>query len=131
LTVWKPWVTYTGTDSRYVTQKGKNYRDAQLGELVHSVAVEQLLEHELICGSEPTWEREEGEAIAEQQPPRASACEAAPSSWGRQLGVVEASLLEKHQVPLPDAPNVEVILRHFHRSRYGSSPLWFFCEEGL
>jgi hypothetical protein len=112
-----------GTDSRYVTQKGKNYRDAQLGELVHSVAVEQLLEHELICGSEPTWEREEGEAIAEQQPPRASACEAAPSSWGRQLGVVEAPLLEKHQVPLPDVPNVEVVLRHFHRSRYGSSPL--------
>jgi hypothetical protein len=57
--------------------KGKTYRDAQLGELIHSVAVEQLLEHEL------AWERGEGEAVAEQQPPRASACEAAMSSRGR------------------------------------------------
>jgi hypothetical protein len=33
--------------------------------------VEQLPEHELTCGSEPGWERGEGEAVAEQQPPRA------------------------------------------------------------
>jgi hypothetical protein len=46
--------------------KGKTYRDAQLGELIHSIAVEQLSEHELICGSEPAWEHEDGEAIAEQ-----------------------------------------------------------------
>jgi hypothetical protein len=26
---------------------------------------------------------------------------------------------------------VEVVLRHFHRSHYGSSPLWFFYGEGL
>jgi hypothetical protein len=26
---------------------------------------------------------------------------------------------------------VEVVLRHFHRSRYMSSPLWFFYREGL
>jgi hypothetical protein len=81
--------------------KGKTYRDAQLGEFVHSVAVEQLPEHELTCGSEPAWEREEGEAVAEQQPPRASGCEAAMSSWGRRLRVVEALLLEKHQAPVP------------------------------
>jgi hypothetical protein len=62
--------------------KGKTYRDTQLGEFVHSVAVEQLLEHELTCGSEPAWERGEVEAVAEQQPPRASGCEAAMSSWG-------------------------------------------------
>jgi hypothetical protein len=43
--------------------KGKIYRDAQLGELVHSVAVDQLPEHELTCGSEPAWERGEGEAV--------------------------------------------------------------------
>jgi hypothetical protein len=49
--------------------KGKTYKDAQLGELIHSVAVEQLSEHELACGSEPTWERGEGETVAEQQPP--------------------------------------------------------------
>jgi hypothetical protein len=54
--------------------KGKTYKDAQLGELVHSVAVEQLPEHELTCGSEPAWERGGGEAVAEQQPPRASGC---------------------------------------------------------
>jgi hypothetical protein len=106
--------------------KGKTYRDPQLGELIHSVAVEQLTEHELACGSEPAWERGEGEAVAEQQPPRASGCEAATSSRGRRLGVVEASIPEKHQASLPDAPNVEVVLRHFHRYRYRSSPLWFF-----
>jgi hypothetical protein len=60
-----------GNGSRCHT-KGKTYRDAQLGEFVHSVMVEQLPEHELICGSEPAWERE-GEAIAEQQPPRPQA----------------------------------------------------------
>jgi hypothetical protein len=46
--------------------KGKTYRDAQLGELIHSVAVDQLPEHELTCGSEPTWERGEDEVVAEQ-----------------------------------------------------------------
>jgi hypothetical protein len=47
-------------------------RDAQLGELIHSVMVEQLPEHELVCGSEPAWEHGKGEAVAEQQPPPAS-----------------------------------------------------------
>jgi hypothetical protein len=33
----------------------------------------------------------------------------------------------KNQItPLPGVPNVEVVLRHFHRCRYRSSPLWFF-----
>jgi hypothetical protein len=31
--------------------------------------------------------------------------------------------------PLPGAPHVEVVLRHFDRTSYGSSPLWFFCLE--
>jgi hypothetical protein len=110
--------------------KGKTYKDAQLGEFVHSVAVEQLLEHELACGSEPAWEREEGEPVAEQQPPRASGCEAATSSRGRRLGVVEALLLEKHQAPLPGAPNVELVLRHFHRRCYRSSPAVVLLLEG-
>jgi hypothetical protein len=79
--------------------------------------VEQLPEHELAYGSEPAWERGEGEAVAEQQPPQASGCEAATSSRGRRLGVVEVLLPEKHQALLPGAPNVEVDLRHFHRHR--------------
>jgi hypothetical protein len=54
--------------SRHVTRR-VTYRDAQLGELVHFVAVEQLPEHKLACGSEPAWESGEGEAVAEQQPP--------------------------------------------------------------
>jgi hypothetical protein len=72
--------------------------------------VEQLPEHELVCESEPAWERGEGEAVAEQQPPRASGCEAATSSRRRRLGVVEALLPEKYQAPLLGAPNVEVVL---------------------
>jgi hypothetical protein len=76
----------------------------------YSVAVEQLPEHELACGSEPTWERGEGEAFAEQQPPQASGCEATTSSQGRRHRVVKALLQEKHQAFLPDAPNVKVVL---------------------
>jgi hypothetical protein len=72
--------------------------------------VEQLSEHELAYESEPAWERGEGEDVAEQQRPRASGCEAAMSSRGRRLGVVEALLPEKHQAPLPGAPNIEVVL---------------------
>jgi hypothetical protein len=34
------------------------------------------------------------------------------------------------RLPLPGAPNVEVVLRHFHRCRYRSSLLWFFCWRG-
>jgi hypothetical protein len=89
---------------------GCRNKDAQLGEFVHSVAVEQLPEHELVYGSEPARERGEGEAVAEQLPPRASGYEATTSSRGRRLRVVEVLLLEKHQAPLPDAPNVKVIL---------------------
>jgi hypothetical protein len=84
--------------------------------------VEKLPEHELTCESEPAWEHEEGEVVAEWQPPRASGCEATTSSRGRQHGVVETSLPEKHQAPIPNSPNVEVVLRHFHRSCYRSSP---------
>jgi hypothetical protein len=63
--------------------KGKTYRYAQLGEFVHSVAVEHVLEHEVTCGSEPAGEkRGEGETAAERQPPRASECEVITSSWG-------------------------------------------------
>jgi hypothetical protein len=61
--------------------------------------IEQLPEHELVCESEPTWEHREGEAIAERQPPRASDCVAATSSRGRQHGLVEPPLPEKHQAP--------------------------------
>jgi hypothetical protein len=63
--------------------KGKTYRDAQLEELIHSIMVEQLPEHKLVCGREPAWEREEGETVAEQQPSRVSGCEGTTSSWGR------------------------------------------------
>jgi hypothetical protein len=93
--------------------------------------VGQLPEHELTYESELAWERGEGEAVAEQQPPRASDCEATTSSRGRRLGVVEAFLPEKHQAPLPGAPNVEVVLRHFHRCRYRSSTAVVLLLEGL
>jgi hypothetical protein len=56
---------------------------AQLGELVHSDAIEHTPEHNVVCGSEPAGEKhEEGETAAEQQPPRASGYEAATSSRG-------------------------------------------------
>jgi hypothetical protein len=74
-----------GNGSRHVTQRVKltetlNWEslfipsqlsscwstNSPVGELGHSVAVEQLPEHELACGSEPVWERGEGEAVSEQ-----------------------------------------------------------------
>jgi hypothetical protein len=46
--------------------KGKTYRYAQLGELVHSIVVEHASEHEIIYGSKPVREKhEEGEIVAE------------------------------------------------------------------
>jgi hypothetical protein len=45
---------------------GNIYGNVQLEELIHSVMIEQLPEHELICGSEPAWEHEEGEAVAKR-----------------------------------------------------------------
>jgi hypothetical protein len=81
LNVWKPWAIYT-EQIQTCHLKGKTYRDAQLRELVHSVMVKQLPKHKLACVSEPGWKREEAEAIAEQQLPQASGCEAAMSSRG-------------------------------------------------
>jgi hypothetical protein len=69
-----------GKGSQTYHPNGKTYRDAQLGELVHSVALEHALDHEVVCGSEPAGEkRGEGETATKQQPPRASDCEAATS----------------------------------------------------
>jgi hypothetical protein len=62
--------------------KGKTYKEAQLGELVYSVAVEHASKHKVICESEPVGEKcGEGETADERQPPRASGCEATTSSW--------------------------------------------------
>jgi hypothetical protein len=72
-----------GNESQTCRPKGKTYRYAQLGELVHSVTVEHATEHEVICRSKPAGEKyEEGETAAKQQPPRVSGCEAATSSRG-------------------------------------------------
>jgi hypothetical protein len=63
--------------------KSKTYRDAQLGGLVHSVAVEHAPEHEVIYGSELAGEkRGEGETVAKWQPTRVTGCEASMSSLG-------------------------------------------------
>jgi hypothetical protein len=44
----------------------KTYRDAQLGEIVHSVAVEHAPEHKIVCGSKLAGEKHgEGETAAE------------------------------------------------------------------
>jgi hypothetical protein len=56
-----------GNGSQTSHSKGKTYRDAQLGELVHSVVVEHVPKHEVIYGSEPTGEkRDAGETVVER-----------------------------------------------------------------
>jgi hypothetical protein len=63
--------------------KGKTYRDAQLGELVHSVVIELTPEHEVVYRSKPAGEkRGEGETTTERQPRRVSGCEAKTSLRG-------------------------------------------------
>jgi hypothetical protein len=55
-----------GNRYRHVTRRVKLTETSQLRELVHSIAVEQLPEYELACGSELAWKCGEGEAIDEQ-----------------------------------------------------------------
>jgi hypothetical protein len=53
-----------GNRSQTCHLKGKIYRDAQLGELVHSVVVEHAPEHEVVCESKPVGEKHgEGELL--------------------------------------------------------------------
>jgi hypothetical protein len=42
-----------GSGFQTCRMKGKTYRDAQLEELVHSVMVEHMPEHKVVCGSKP------------------------------------------------------------------------------
>jgi hypothetical protein len=96
--------------SKICHPKGKTYRDAHLGELVHSIKVEHAPEHEVICESEPAGEKhEEGETATEWQPPRASGCEAVTSLQGWWLGVAETLLQQKHKAPLPGMLNVKMV----------------------
>jgi hypothetical protein len=77
------WATYTRMNPKYVTTKDKTYRYTQLGELVCSVMFEHVPEHKVICESKPTEKKHgEGETAAEQQPHRASGCEATTLSRG-------------------------------------------------
>jgi hypothetical protein len=72
-----------GSESRTHCRKSKTYRDAQLGEHVHSIMVKHAPEHEVICRSKPIREKHrEGETPIEWQPPRASGCVAITPSWG-------------------------------------------------
>jgi hypothetical protein len=89
-----------GNISQTCRPKGKTYRDAQLGELIHSVTIEHAPEHEVACGSKPAGEkRGEDETDAERQPSRASGCEVTTSSRGWPLGVAKTPLQEKHKTP--------------------------------
>jgi hypothetical protein len=55
-----------GMDPQTCHLKGKTYRDAPLGELVHFVIVEDSLEHDVVCGSKPAQEKhEEGKTATE------------------------------------------------------------------
>jgi hypothetical protein len=75
-----------GNGSQICHPMSKTYRDTQLGELVHSITVEHASEHEVICERNPIGEKHrEGETATGWQPPRASGCEAATSSWGDDL----------------------------------------------
>jgi hypothetical protein len=56
-----------GNGSQTCYPKGKTYRYAQLGELIHSIVVEHTPKHEVIYGSKPVGEKHgEGETGAER-----------------------------------------------------------------
>jgi hypothetical protein len=64
-----------GNGSQTSCPQGKTYINAQLGELVHSVVVEHVLEHEVICRNKPAWEKHgEGGIVAKWLSPQASDC---------------------------------------------------------
>jgi hypothetical protein len=93
LTVGKPWATITGTDLKHIIRRVKPTEMLSWESLFIHVAVDHAPEHGVICGNEPAGEkRGEGKTAAGWQPPRASGCEAATSSWGSRLGGAEAPL---------------------------------------
>jgi hypothetical protein len=47
--------------------KGKTYKDAYLGELVHYVAVDHAPKHEVIYGSEPAGEKHREDETATER----------------------------------------------------------------
>jgi hypothetical protein len=51
---------------------------------------------------------------------RSTVCEAGHTLWEAPEDALQYRIV-----------SVEVVLRHFHRCRYRSSPLWFFCWRGL
>jgi hypothetical protein len=106
-----------GNRSQICWPKDKTYRYAHLEELVHSVAVENAPEHKVTCESEPAGEKHgEGKTAAERQPPRASRCVAATSSWGWRLGVA------KTHTPRPKTPFLaHQILKWFYDTSSGTA----------
>jgi hypothetical protein len=50
---------------------------------------------------------------------------------GGNHGVNDAGTPRMTKNHIPDAPNVKVILQHFHRYCYKSSSLWFIVQKGL
>jgi hypothetical protein len=56
------------------------------------------------------------------------AAEIAPLHVG-EIIIHETGVMIEETVSGPIA--VEAVLRHFHRCRYRSSPLWFFCWREL
>jgi hypothetical protein len=62
--------------------KDKTYKDAQLGEFVHSIAVEHAPEHEVICGSKPAGEKHGDTETAAERYPQALGHEVTTSSRG-------------------------------------------------
>jgi hypothetical protein len=65
----KPLDNIYGNKSQTYRPKGKTYKDARLGELAQSIAVEHALEREVACGREPTGEkRVEGEDMQASNP---------------------------------------------------------------
>jgi hypothetical protein len=66
--------------------------------------VEKLPEHELTCVSEPAWEHKKVKLLLNGNHLE---LQAVRPQYPRGD---EASLPEKHQAPLPNSPNVEVVL---------------------
>jgi hypothetical protein len=92
---------------------------------------EQLLEHELVYGSETASEHGEGEIVTERQPPQASGREATTSSRGRRHGVAEASLPEKHQAPFLARQMSKRFYDTFTGAATGAARCGSFIGEGF
>jgi hypothetical protein len=124
-----PWIRQWFFDlhSQADTSRAANLRHSEGalpagGELVSIISSEHLQEHQIVH-QELSAMRKPCLVVFERLAVPCIFDSRLPSSLINEIDIFTPE-------PLPDVPNVEVVLRHFHRHCYKNSLLWFFCWRG-